>query len=134
MSLFGICVIVVLTAFLAVLLRKHQPEQALTMEILVGVLIMGLVLWQLKDIFTLLESWLEAAQLPPIYLQVLFKGVGLCLLTQLAADTCRDAGEQALATKTEFAGKCFLLLLALPLFEQLLGMITALIRGRGVSA
>ncbi len=133
MSLFEICVIVVLAAFLAVLLRKHQPEQALSMGMLVGVLVVGVVLWQVKDIFTLLDNWLQAAQLPQIYLQVLFKGVGVCLLTQLTADTCRDAGEQALAVKTEFAGKCFLLLLALPLFEQLLSMITALIRGEGVS-
>lgn len=123
-----------LAAFLAVLLRKHQPEQALSMGMLVGVLVVGVVLWQVRDIFNLLDTWLKAAQLPQIYLQVLFKGVGVCLLTQLTADTCRDAGEHALAAKTEFAGKCFLLLLALPLFEQLLSMITALIRGEGVSS
>jgi stage III sporulation protein AD len=134
MSLFGICIVVVLTAFLAVILRKNQPEQAISIEVLAGVLIMGVVLWQLKDVFALLEKWLDTAQLPTVYLQVLFKGVGLCLLTQLTADTCRDAGEHALAVKTEFAGKCFLLLLALPLFEQLLALITALIRGEGVSA
>lgn len=134
MSLFEICVIVVLAAFLVVLLRKHQPEQALSMGMLVGVLVVGVVLWQVRDIFNLLDTWLKAAQLPQIYLQVLFKGVGVCLLTQLTADTCRDAGEHALAAKTEFAGKCFLLLLALPLFEQLLSMITALIRGEGVSS
>lgn len=120
---------VVLAAFMAVLLRGQQPEQALSLELLAGVLIVGMLLWRMQEVFSAAEGWLTAAKLPAEYLQVVFKAVGICLITQLAADTCRDAGEQALAAKAELAGKCFLLLLALPLFEQLLSMVTALIGG-----
>ena len=74
-----------------------------------------------------------AAGLPAEYLRVIFRAVGICLLTQLAADTCRDAGEQSLAAKAELAGKCFMLLLALPLFERLLSLVTGLIRGEGMT-
>lgn len=129
MNIFGICVMVVLAAFMAVLLRGQQPEQALSLELLAGVLIVGMLLWRMQEVFSAAEGWLTAAKLPAEYLQVVFKAVGICLITQLAADTCRDAGEQALAAKAELAGKCFLLLLALPLFEQLLSMVTALIGG-----
>lgn len=133
MSLFGICALTVAAAFLALLLRSKQPEQALSLELLAGVLITGLLLTRFRDVFAAAQNWLEAAQLPAEYLQVFFRAVGVCLLTQLAADTCRDAGEQSMAAKAELAGKCFLLLLALPLFERLLTLVTGLIQGEGVT-
>ena len=129
MTLFGICVLTVLAAFLAVLLRGQQPEQALSVELLAGILIVGTLLWRMQEVFATAESWMSLSGLPAEYLQVVFKAVGICLITQLAADTCRDAGEQALAAKAELAGKCFLLLLALPLFRQLLELISTLIGG-----
>ena len=49
---------------------------------------------------------------------ILLKTLGVCFLTQLSADSCRDAGEGALAAKVELAGKLFIVILALPLFQQ----------------
>ena len=59
----------------------------------------------------------------------MFKALGICLLSQLAADACRDAGENAMAEKAELAGKVFLLLLALPLFEKIAELALTLING-----
>ena len=52
------------------------------------------------------------------YLAILFKGLGISYLTQLASDICRDSGESSLAVQTETAGKTALLIIALPLFEK----------------
>ncbi len=52
------------------------------------------------------------------YLTVLLKSLGICFLTQLAADICRDSGEGTLASQAETAGKTALLIIALPLFER----------------
>ena len=56
-----------------------------------------------------LQSLLEGAALPQAYTAILFKALGICLLTQLTADACRDAGETALAAKAELTGKLLLL-------------------------
>ena len=37
--------------------------------------------------------------MPGEYGLILFKALGICLITQLASDACRDAGEAALASK-----------------------------------
>ena len=60
---------------------------------------------------------------------LLLKALGICLLTQLTADVCRDAGETALATHAEFAGKVALLLLILPLFVQIVDLAVTFIDG-----
>lgn len=52
------------------------------------------------------------------YIKILLKSLGICFLTQLASDICRDSGENALATQTEAAGKAALLVMAIPLLEQ----------------
>ncbi len=50
------------------------------------------------------------------YLGVVFKCLGICFVTQLGCDICRDSGENALASQLELAGKAAVLISALPLF------------------
>ena len=54
------------------------------------------------------------------------QALGVCFITQLASDACKDAGEGAIASKVELAGKVVILLLAMPLFEQIIGVATSL--------
>ena len=58
---------------------------------------------------------------------VLLKALAVCYITQLASDCCRDSGESAVAGKIEFAGKIAVLLIAVPLFESILGIVKDLI-------
>ena len=49
----------------------------------------------------------------------------------MASDACRDAGEAALASKADLAGKVTLLVLALPLFQKIGELAVSLINGQG---
>lgn len=122
-------VLPVIAAFLALLLRKHQPEQALAVGLVAGALLLTLVLTQAQPILASINGLLENTGLPTEYGERLFKALGICLLTQLSADACRDAGEAGLAGKAEFTGKIALLILALPLFESIAETSAALING-----
>ena len=51
---------------------------------------------------------------------------GLSLLLDFAAQTCRDAQEEALALKVEFAGRVLLLSSALPVLQALLSQLVSL--------
>ena len=55
------------------------------------------------------------------------KCLGVCILTELASNTCRDAGEQAIGAKVELAGKVTLVLVSLPLFQRLLELAERLL-------
>ena len=57
----------------------------------------------------------------------MLKGLGICYLTQLASDICRDSGEGTLAVQSEMAGKTALLLISLPLFEKTVQLALELI-------
>jgi hypothetical protein len=129
MEIMTIAGVVVIAAFLAVILRQQRPEQAMAVSLIAGVVILALVVTKALPVIGTLRDLLNSAALPSEYGAILFKALGICLLTQLAADACRDAGENALAGKAELAGKLLLLTLALPLFERIAELAASLIEG-----
>ena len=125
--------VVMIAAFLAVLLRHQKPEFAMAVGVLTGIAVLLLIISKIVPVLDTLRDMLDAAGLPGEYGQILFKALGICLLTQLAADACKDAGESALASKAELAGKLMLLMLALPLFEKIAQLAASLINGEAIS-
>lgn len=128
MELIVLCILLIITAFLSVVLKRYQPEAALAVGVLAGALVLSAVLKSALPTIRAVRSMLEGAALSSKYVDILFRALGICFLTQLAADTCRDAGEAALATKAEFVGKVMLLILALPLFGEIVSLSTSLMQ------
>ena len=58
--------------------------------------------------------------IPTETLAVLFKALGIALITQICASVCRDGGEAGLASWVEMAGKIEILLLSFPLIRNIL--------------
>lgn len=112
--MIGFCVV---TALLSVLLRGQRPELAMLLVLAAGIGFLVTLLARAGEVFSSLYGMLEKSGLPAAYVQIVFKALGICLVTQLAADTCRDAGEAALAAKAELIGRFALLTVGLPLFE-----------------
>ena len=54
------------------------------------------------------------------YGSILFKALGIAVLTQCAAEVCRECGEGGAASGVELIGKAEILLLCLPLINDLL--------------
>ena len=131
-ALMGIVGALLCAALLAVLLRAQRPELALCLSLAAGVLVVVALMRQVVPLLTSLRRLLDAGGFPSAYLSVVLKAAGICLIAQLTADTCRDAGETALAGKAELAGRVLILLTAVPLFEDVLTLVTALVNGQAV--
>lgn len=107
-------------AALGVLLKQYRPEFAMILSVICSI---GVLVWLLEQINPVLEKIQEMGimTLPEdIAGKVLLKSLGICLITQIACDTCRDVGENAIASRLETAGKVTILLMSLPMFSQLL--------------
>lgn len=129
MDVLAIVLAAVVVAILAVLLRSQRPEQALLLVLVAGTVILVALLAKAEQIFESLQTFLSQSGLPEEYVGILFKGLGICLVTQLASDTCKDAGEIALSAKAELAGRIALLLVGLPLFQKMVSLSLSLIGG-----
>ena len=120
-------------AMLAALLRVQRPELAMGLGLAAAALVSILLLRQLSPFLSALRRMLAMTTISTENFGVVLKAAGVCLMAQLTADTCRDAGESALAAKAELVGRVLMLLMALPLFEELLTLATSLIGGQVMS-
>ena len=105
---------------LALILGQYRPEFRMLVTAAVTLLLMAMVLEQLSPVLEQLRSTMELTGLTGDYAAVLFKAMGICLLTQLAGDVCRDSGESSIASKIELAGRAAILLTAMPLIQEVL--------------
>lgn len=117
----------ILSAVLCVITRQYKPEAALGVSLACGVLIMTAVVTMLAPSVAAISELAAAAGLSGGYSQVLLKALAVCYLTQLASDSCRDAGESAIASKIELAGKAAIAVISLPVFTELAQLVTDLI-------
>lgn len=127
MPILSIAGIAVVAAAIAVLMRQYRQEYAMLVGLAAGILIFLTVLLKAQPAFSELFTLLKGSGVATEYTAVLVKSLGVCLVTQLASDACRDAGETAIASKVELAGKFAVLLLALPVFSQIAKLAAGLI-------
>ena len=113
-------------AVTALLLKKNAPEMGLALSIAVTLAAAGLAVelfTQLKEIVVLArdETGLSPAVVGPV-----LKCVGVGVVTRLAADLCKDAGQGAIASAVEICGAACAMGVSLPLIRALLQMINEL--------
>lgn len=117
----------IIAAAISVLIKQYKPEYSLAVNLGAGVIILLFVLVSAAPIISELRSLIGQTGVNAEYIVILLKALGICFVTQLAADICRDSGAASIASKVETAGKVAVLLSALPLFERILGIAKALI-------
>lgn len=128
MDMVSVAGIGIISAVLCVIVRQYKPELAVGVSLACGVVILGAALALLQPSIEALSQLAAAAQIDSSLCAVLIKALAVCYLTQIAADTCRDAGESAVAAKVELAGRAAVLAVSLPVFAALAELITDLLQ------
>ncbi len=118
--------IALVTAACAILLRATAPELSLAVSVAGSIVLMIAALDMLKGSLGLFGKIASLTGIDSSFLKILLKMVGVGYLVEFAAGTLTDFGQQALADKLSFAGKAAIFLLALPVFEAVLGLIVKL--------
>ena len=127
MNSLSVCALAVIAVIVALTLRPKNAEIALMLTIACSVLILISLLTQANRIVGTVNSIVAASQINTGYLAILLKVVGICLLTEFAVNTCRDAGSQSLAGNVSLAGKLLVTVTALPLYTDILNTVIGLI-------
>ena len=78
----------------------------------------------LEPVIALIEQLQKQAGLDSDMLKILLKVTGIALLSQLASLICSDAGNAGMGKAVQFLSSAVILWLAVPLFTQLLQLVT----------
>lgn len=107
------------SVMLAKMLERYAKEQALLLTLLAGALLTAAAVTMMMPVTEQIDALLTDAGLEPQQTACITKAIGICCVTQLASDVCRDAGESAMASAIMLTGKTAVLVLALPLIRPL---------------
>lgn len=126
MDIWTLCALAVLSSVMALTLRRLRPEMGVVLALGAGALLLLLLVPRLTEIIGGISTIAREGGVPEGYMTQLLKVGGVSLMTDFAAQTCRDAGEEGLAMKVSLAGRVTLIALALPFMRALLMQIMSL--------
>lgn len=129
MNIVGICAVAIVSAILALTIKKTTPQISLVITIAAGVIIFAAILSFIPQTLSKIQKLVSATGMNTEYGGILFKSLGICFLCQFASDTCKDAGQTSLASKVELVGKLMIVIMALPLVEYITQTAATLIGG-----
>lgn len=118
MLIFKLAALSFVTALLSLSLKKEQPAYAFLVSLGGASAVLVVLVKQIEPVL----EWLRTLEtmVPGQSVTCLLRVLGIALVSQLAADICREGGMSAAATGTELCGRILALLQALPLLQELL--------------
>lgn len=119
MNLFAIIGLALVSTAICILIRQYKPEYAMLVSLACGLVLFSVIIVSLVPAFESMGRLMQKAHINNEYTKAIIKTLGVCYVTQLASDSCNDAGQTAIASKVELCGKVFIVIISLPLFENL---------------
>lgn len=110
--------VAVTAAFGALMMKKQSPEFAFLLAVSAGTGIALVLTAQIPAVCEVFEAFTQYIPDGDETIRPLFKASGICMITKLAAETCRDCEQRSLAAKVELTGTAACLMAAAPLFTR----------------
>ena len=129
MDILKIVFLGILTTLLYALLRQLKPETA-PLVVLAGAAVIIIALTDgLLGISEEIGGMMELAGLEKENVSILMKSLGICVVTQFAADICYDNSCSSIAAAVELAGRVGAIALAMPMIKTVAQLAIGLING-----
>ncbi|MCA1320580.1 stage III sporulation protein AD [Bacillus haimaensis] len=113
--------------FLALIVKEQKPTFAFMLVVFVGCVIFLFLIDQVFHVIRMLERIAVNANVNLIYVETILKIVGIAYIAEFGAQITKDAGQGAIASKIELAGKILILAMAIPILTVIIETIINLI-------
>lgn len=128
MNAVSIGMLALTASIIALTLRRRNGEISLLIVVAASVMILLSLLSSASSVISAVNGIVSASQINTDYIVILLKVIGICLITEFAANTCRDSGSLSLSSNVIFAGKLLVAVTALPLYTDILNTVLSLLQ------
>ncbi|MCC8069362.1 MAG: stage III sporulation AC/AD family protein [Ruminococcus sp.] len=126
-NIISVCGLVVCVVILNKLLENYSKEYIILISIGASILILIYLSSYITSVLDFLNQLLTTLGDNNDIYTLLLKSLGICIVTNFAIDICKDANQNALSSVVLIVGKVSMLLLSIPLLQELFNVITNLI-------
>ena len=123
MEIVQVLVIGLMSALIVVLLKDEKPEIAIQISLAAGILIFLMMISKLSLVIGAMQQIAQKINIDIVYLNTILKIIGISYLASFGVELCKDAGQETIAGKIEFAGKILIIVLAIPILMAVMDMI-----------
>ena len=127
MEIFKIILIAFLGTIFYVILKETRKDIAMIVALATVVIIMAFGINYVAQVIELIKTLSDKAGLPDNFLSIILKIIGIAYIVEFAADICKDAGQAAISSKIQFAGKCIILTMGMTIIGNFVDVINKLI-------
>lgn len=117
----------IFSVIIIVIIKEQKPEVALVIAISAGIMIILVAITKISGVITLLDELIQKSGINKDFLSIILKVTGIAYIIEFGKNICVDAGQSAIATKLEMAGKIIIVVLSLPLISSLVTLLTGLV-------
>ena len=111
----------------ASLVKSVRSEVSLYIALATGIIILVMILDSLTDIFGYFEAVYNKVEYGREYFPVIIKVLVIAYLSDFTSQLCRDAGQAAIGTKVELAGKLIIFFISIPILASVISLIDKLL-------
>ena len=127
MDIIKIIGIGLIALIVIIIIKQYRPEFAVYVSLIAGALILLLILDKMSGVINLLTNLANKTSINKDFIFLLIKITGIAFLTEFAVSICKDAGENAIATKIDMGGKVMIVAISIPIISSLLETIVKIL-------
>lgn len=120
-----------IATILIVILKEQKPQFAFLITIFTGVTIFLFLIGKIATIILVLERLAVQSNVNMVFLETILKIIGIAYIAEFGAQITKDAGQGAIASKIELAGKILIMVMAIPIISAIIETIIHLLPTKG---
>ncbi|WP_017415707.1 stage III sporulation protein AD [Clostridium tunisiense] len=123
MEIIKVVTFALVALIIVMVVKNERNDIAVFLSLVAGIMIFIFMISKLTIVVNFLQSLSNKANIDVVYLDTVFKVLGIAYLSSFCSEVCKDAGEGSIAAKVEFAGKILILTLAIPILMAVMRSI-----------
>jgi|AGTN01.2.fsa_nt_gi Stage III sporulation protein AC/AD protein family. len=127
MEIVQIAAIGLIAGVLIVMIRQKQPELAMQVSIVAGLIILIYVLDYLATAVAYVRDVISSYDIPYDSIAIVLKIIGIAYICEFAVQILKDTGETSLSSKVELAGRVLIIVLSLPVITSFMNMVIGML-------
>ena len=127
MEIVKIAAVCLVAAVLAKVIQPTNRDLAAVLSLSAVIFGAFIALNSIYEVITGIRGILSGAGIAESYITLAFKALGICFISELCSQSCRDCGETALGSVIDIAGRTAVALLCVPLLREFIGVVRSVL-------
>jgi stage III sporulation protein AD len=117
----------IIAAILSLIVKEQKPLFSFLLALFTGLVIFLFLIGKIQSIIQVLSDLAVKSSVNMVFLRTILKIIGVAYIAEFGAQIIRDAGQEAVASKIELAGKVLIMVMAIPVITVIIETVMKLL-------